>query len=210
MIGEEDMDTPLGDGYDIYTGSAEGTDALAEQCARQWGMDVSILIPPGHVRTKTISPLSTAMMENAVPFMRAAAKNWGKTCPSTNHPWPYSSMLLARNYWIVNQVRATYAFGRFVDPMNPCTLKGGTGWTVQLDIEIKKLLSFQVSQNLTIRDGQPVTNGSHPSLSTTCTTRLGLNWYPLLHPTNIRVRSFLPLLSNDYMVPPCWTRQVLS
>ena len=156
MIGEEDMDTPLGDGYEIYTGGAEGTDTLAEQCARQWGMDVNILIPPGHDRTKTISPISTTMMESAVPFMRAAPKNLGKTCPSTNHPWPYSAKLLARNYCIVNRSRATYAFGRFVDPMNPCTLKGGTGWTVQMDIEIKKLLGFQVSQNLSIVDGKPV------------------------------------------------------
>ena len=158
MIGEEEeaMETPLGNDYTIYTGGAEGTDSLAEQCARQWGMDVSILIPPGHERTKSISPVSSACMENAVPFMRAAAKNLGKTCPSTNHPWPYSSKLLARNYCIVNRSRATYVFGRFVDPMNPCTLKGGTGWAVEMDIEIKKLLSFQMSQNLSIVDDKPV------------------------------------------------------
>ena len=133
MIGEEDMETPLGDGYEIYTGGAEGTDTLAEQCARQWGMDVNILIPPGHERTKTISPISDAQMESAVPFMRAAAKNLGKTCPSTNHPWSYSAKLLARNYWIVNRSRTTYAFGRFVDPFDPCTLKvervGPFNWT---------------------------------------------------------------------------------
>ena len=72
MISEEDMETPLGDGYSIYTGGAEGTDAIAEQCARHWGMDVNILIPPGHARTKTITPVSDARMEQAVPFMTAA------------------------------------------------------------------------------------------------------------------------------------------
>ena len=47
--------------------------------------------------------------------------------------------LLKRNYWIIKRPRpCAYAFGQFEDPFKPCTLKGGTGWTVQLALEQMK------------------------------------------------------------------------
>ena len=55
---EEAMDLALGDGFTVVTGAAEGTDALAESCARQRGMQVEVKIPPGHRRAAAVTPVS--------------------------------------------------------------------------------------------------------------------------------------------------------
>ena len=53
MIGEQDVDAmklQVGCGHVVYTGGAEGTDELVEQMARQFGMQVEVLVPPNHPR----------------------------------------------------------------------------------------------------------------------------------------------------------------
>ena len=54
---EEPMETPLGDGFTIYSGGALGSDSVAEFAARELGMNVEIKIPPGHPRARSVSPL---------------------------------------------------------------------------------------------------------------------------------------------------------
>ena len=50
MIGaqdvEEDMQLQIGHGHVIYTGGAKGTDALVEEMAKQFGMQVEVIVPP--------------------------------------------------------------------------------------------------------------------------------------------------------------------
>ena len=103
-------------------------------------MNIVVMIPPDHARAKTITPLSQSMLEKeAEPFLNAAAQSLGR---NLSHMSRYTKNLLARNYWIVRDPAAVYAFGQFEDPMNPRTLKGGTGWSVQLAIEIMKAVKI--------------------------------------------------------------------
>ena len=49
MIGAqdlEDMQLNIGHGHVIYTGGAKGTDKLAEDMARHFGMQVEVIVPP--------------------------------------------------------------------------------------------------------------------------------------------------------------------
>ena len=50
MIGaqdlEEEMQLNIGNGHVLYTGGAEGTNALAEEMAKHFGMQVEVIVPP--------------------------------------------------------------------------------------------------------------------------------------------------------------------
>ena len=93
---EEAMEGPVCNGYTICTGGAVGTDSIAEQCARELGMNIEVMIPPDHVRAKTITPLSQSMLEKeAEPFLNAAAQSLGR---NLSHMSRYTKNLLARNY----------------------------------------------------------------------------------------------------------------
>ena len=49
MIGAqdlEDLQLNIGHGHVIYTGGAKGTDELAEDMARHFGMQVEVIVPP--------------------------------------------------------------------------------------------------------------------------------------------------------------------
>ena len=52
MIGahdvEEEMQVSIGNGHVIYMGGAQGTDELAEEMAKHFGMQVEVIVPPNH------------------------------------------------------------------------------------------------------------------------------------------------------------------
>ena len=51
MIGEHEIDAlelQIGHGHVVYTGDAKGTDELVEAMAKQFGMQVEVLVPPNH------------------------------------------------------------------------------------------------------------------------------------------------------------------
>ena len=129
------MDVSVGAGFTVVTGGAEGTDALVESSARQWGMQVELKIPPGHPRATKVTPVPEGRLKEADDYLHEAAFHLKRRVSGT----PYTLNLLRRNYAIVKEANALYAFGRFEDVNNPCTLSGGTGWTVQLAIEINRV-----------------------------------------------------------------------
>ena len=58
MIGEQDLDAlelQIGHGHVVYTGGAKGTDELVEQMAKQFGMQVEVLVPPPTILEPTSS-----------------------------------------------------------------------------------------------------------------------------------------------------------
>ena len=68
MIGEHDVDAlelQIGHGHVVYTGGARGTDELVEQMAKQFGMQVEVLVPPNHPRATFITP---STVEVLMPF----------------------------------------------------------------------------------------------------------------------------------------------
>ena len=51
MIGEQDLgalELQVGYGHVVYTGGAKGTDALVEEQAKHFGMQLEVLVPPNH------------------------------------------------------------------------------------------------------------------------------------------------------------------
>ena len=96
---EEAMEVPVCNGYTICTGGAVGTDSIAEQCARELGMNIEVMIPSDHVRAKTITPLSQSILEKeAEPFLNAAAQKPRKESLSYEplHKEPIGQKLLDR------------------------------------------------------------------------------------------------------------------
>ena len=134
---EEPMETPLGDGFTIYSGGALGSDSVAEFAARELGMNVEIKIPPGHPRARSVSPLTPQELDEANPYVERAAQMLHRSL--YQHPTnTFKTNLLKRNFHIVREAEAVYAFGRFQSTTDLQMLKGGTGWTVQLAIELCK------------------------------------------------------------------------
>ena len=63
--------------YHIYSGGAIGIDEYAEQCAKEYGMQMHIIIPPQHSRSKFITPLRQQDLNEAEPHLkRARRKKW--------------------------------------------------------------------------------------------------------------------------------------
>ena len=52
------MEVGILNGRVLYTGGAEGVDALAEELARRYDMSVCVIIPPTHSRAVRITPLT--------------------------------------------------------------------------------------------------------------------------------------------------------
>ena len=132
MIGEQDLDAmqlQVGRGHVVYTGGAKGTDELVEQMAKQFGMQVKVLVPPNHPRAHFITPSTLEVLMLANPHLHQAAQKLGKRMPSHF----YTLQLLQRNYQIANKAHTIYAFG--ILEKDGKRVKGGTGWTVQLAMD---------------------------------------------------------------------------
>ena len=132
MIGEqdlEDMQLNIGFGHVVYTGGAKGTDELVEQMARQFGMQVEVLVPPNHPRAQFVTPSTVEVLMLANPHLHQAAHKLCKRMPTHF----YTLQLLQRNYQIAKKAHTIYAFG--ILEKDAKRVKGGTGWTVQLALD---------------------------------------------------------------------------
>ena len=97
MIGgqdvEEEMQLNIGSGHVIYTGGAKGTDELAEEMAKHFGMQVEVIVPPNHPRANYVSPATVEVKILANPHLYQAAQKLDKCVPSHF----YTLQLLQRN-----------------------------------------------------------------------------------------------------------------
>ena len=129
---DEDIQLEPGCGFVLCTGGAKGIDQLAEELGLQYGVKVEVLIPPGHPRKRTVTPLHPRVLTLANSYLEAAATKLKKSLPTQN----YVLHLLQRNFEIVRRADTVYAFGTLEDD---CTkVLGGTGWTVQLALDLGK------------------------------------------------------------------------
>ena len=121
---DEPMETPLGDGFTSYSGGALGTDSVAEFAARELGMNLEIKIPPDHARARTVTPLTPQDLDLANPYLERAANVLRRPFfPATGS---YKNNLLRRNFHIVREAEAVYAFGQFETINKPKTLNKET------------------------------------------------------------------------------------
>ena len=110
MIGEQDLDAMqlhIGQGHVVYTGGARGTDDLVKQMAKQFGMQVEVLVPPNHPLATFITPSTVEVLMLANPHLHQAAQKLGKQMPTHF----YTLQLLQRNYQIAKKAHTIYAFG---------------------------------------------------------------------------------------------------
>ena len=141
MIGahDEEMELSIGHGHVLYTGGAEGTDELAEEKAKHFGMHVEVIVPPNHPRSNYVSPATVEVLVLANPYLSRAAQKLCKRVPSHF----YTLQLLQRNYQIAKKAHTVYAFG--ILEKDAKRVKGGTGWTVQLALdEGKEVYLFDI------------------------------------------------------------------
>ena len=84
MIGEQDLgalELQVGHGHVVYTGGAKGTDALVEEQAKHFGMQLEVLVPPNHPRATFITPSTVEVLMLANPHLHQAAEKLGKRMP---------------------------------------------------------------------------------------------------------------------------------
>ena len=129
---DEGIQLEPGCGFVLCTGGARGTDQLAEELARQYGVKVEVLIPPGHPRKRTVTPLHPRVLTLANPHLEVAAAKLRKRLP-IHH---YVLHFLQRNFEIVRRADTVYAFSILEDDCQ--RVQGGTGWTVQLALDQNK------------------------------------------------------------------------
>ena len=129
---DEGIQVEPGCGFVLCTGGAKGTDQLAEELARQYGVKVEVVIPPGHPRRHTVTPLHPRVLTLANSHLEEAAARLRKKLPTHN----YVLQLLQRNFEIARRADTVYAFGTLEDDC--LRVQGGTGWTVQLALDLGK------------------------------------------------------------------------
>ena len=129
---DEGIQIEPGSGFVLCTGGAKGIDQLAEELALQYGVKVEVLIPPGHPRKRTVTPLHPRVLTLANSYLEAAARKLKKNLPTQN----YVLHLLQRNFEIVRRADTVYAFGTLEEDRQ--RVQGGTGWTVQLALDLGK------------------------------------------------------------------------
>ena len=70
---DEGIQVEPGCGFVLCTGGAKGTDQLAEELALQYGLKVEVVIPLGHPRRHTVTPLHPRVLTLANPHLEVAA-----------------------------------------------------------------------------------------------------------------------------------------
>ena len=125
------MASSIGSTFTIITGGAPGTDTLAEECAKEWGMKIKLCLPPYHHRVSEQHPaIFQQCLLNRLPFVKTASERL-KRHPTKN---PFVIDLLARNWFIVDAAKVIYAYANFEDD-SLTTVEGGTGMTVQMCVD---------------------------------------------------------------------------
>ena len=143
---EEPMEHPAGEKYTIVTGGAHGADEYAERLALAYECRLDLKIGPNHPRSKCISPIqpTEADLHHAHESIKRANQTLQRKSPIGTGT--YFEELMVRNYFIARQSYALYAFGYL--EANKTTVKGGTGWTVQLALDMgKRVYLFDLTDN---------------------------------------------------------------
>ena len=129
---EEPMQSDVGNGFVPCTGGAKGTDQLAEELGLQFGLQVEVIIPPGHSRSRTVAPLSPRVLTLANPHIKEAVEKLGKRVPTDF----YVLQFIQNNYEFVWRADTVYAFG--ILEADCRRVQGGTGWSVELALDQDK------------------------------------------------------------------------
>lgn len=126
----EPMDVGTGNGYVLFTGGAKGIDSLAEQQGVHYGMNVCIILSPIQERSRFITPLTIQQLKEAEPYVHKANLTLQRNVQGTVYLG-----LLEHNFWIIKDANYVFAFGEFEPGFQKTTLKGFTGWSMQMTLD---------------------------------------------------------------------------
>ena len=110
--------------FTIISGGALRVDLEPEKLARHYGLEVEVLIPPCHSRSKTLPPLMHSQLAEAIPATNQALYRLNKRLQS-----PISLQYIHCNYHIVKQAEMVLTFTMFEPERSTCF--GVSGWAVE-------------------------------------------------------------------------------
>ena len=125
---EEPIDIPILSHFMLITG---GDEDEADGLARDYGMQVDVVIGPSHRRTRFITPLTKHELDQAASPTDTARAALRRRIDS-----PRLIELVHCSYHIALRAEAVYAFGSFTS--NYRQMDGDVGWTVQFAIQLQK------------------------------------------------------------------------
>ena len=128
----EEMELAIGCGHVLYSGGDIDLDQIAEDMADQYDMQKELIVGPNHPRAKFNTPATVELMMTANEPIQKAAHILGRKVPSHH----YAFSLLQLKYHIVRKARTVFAFG--VLELNRKEVRGGTGWGVQMALDLGK------------------------------------------------------------------------
>lgn len=123
---EEPMDIPILSHFMLITGGEDDEAGLA----RDYGMQVDVVIGPSHPRIQFITPLTKHDLDQAASPTDAAHTALRRRIDS------FQALEFVRwSYHIALRVEAVYAFGSFTSNYKQM---GDVGWTVQFAIQMQR------------------------------------------------------------------------
>ena len=109
----------------IYTAGAKGVDTHVEHLCHKYCHQCVVLIPPCHPCAWSITPMSRAALDAAMPTVTQVAFRLGRSVSN-----PITLQYLQRNYHVVKDASFMLALGYFDDAHKH--VLGGTGWSVAM------------------------------------------------------------------------------
>lgn len=142
QIVEEPMEMGIGNGYVLYTEGAKGVGSLAEQQGVLHGMNVYIILSSIQERSRFITPLTCQQLKEPEPYVNKANYTLKRTIQGTVHRG-----YLQRNYWVIKDANYVFDFGEFECGFQKTTLKGDTGWSVQMALDHGNKMVYVFDKN---------------------------------------------------------------
>ena len=127
----EEYQRVLARNYVLYIDGETGVSCVAETVAEEYGVHYQVF-QPEHSSAGVLLTANAAIKKAAETLQREAPT--GKHYYS--HPTVYLQTLLQRNYRIVAKANTIFAFGHLERDCK--SLLGGTGWSVQMALDLDK------------------------------------------------------------------------
>ena len=121
----EEYQRALGRNYVLYNDGEPGVSCIAETIAKEYGVQYQVF-------NQVHSPAGVELLLTANSTIKKAAENLNREVPKHT----YLQTLLQRNYRIVLKANTIFAFGHLERDCK--TLRGGTGWSVQMALDLEK------------------------------------------------------------------------
>lgn len=115
-----------------HSGGAKGADSYWDDAGKQYGVESKHYHVQGNKTPRGNVPISKENAKKADKLLIKANESLGRKFPTSNE---YVNNLLRRNAWQVYNSDSVFAVGQLESDK---TVKGGTGWAVQMAIDANK------------------------------------------------------------------------